>query len=349
MDTAIPAASDVEALRLDRPVTKADRVHINGLDTLRFILASWVVMDHIGFIPVHTGRRAIDGAMGLMFIGVAAVIVFFLISGFCIHYPYKDGKPLKLGSYFLRREIRILIPVAVALTIAKIYNDFTLLGVFWSLVCEEVYYALYPVILPLRRKYGWKPIFAVSVTVAAALILFVPKHGERNFQSLGYGLTWAIGLPFWLLGCVLAEQARELTTAVANVPKVWALRLAMWGSSSFFALLKFHKNISYQYTLPILGILAYFWLREEIIYFSKHKPNKWLELGGKASYTIYLAHMLALPIAGITREHVRDGIKPWTISLLSIAVVCAVLYRLVELPAHKLAREVGRRLEKSSA
>lgn len=60
------------------------KAHIGGLDSLRIVCALWVVFAHLGFFPVV---RELDrtsplgmagrGAVGNLFAGLLAVIVFF--------------------------------------------------------------------------------------------------------------------------------------------------------------------------------------------------------------------------------------------------------------------------------
>src|SRR5690242_16820078 len=91
--------------------------HIKGLDTLRFVAAFWVVLSHVGKLPYeifsHSNvlGKTLNGIYHNSVNGLAAVIIFFIISGFCIHYPYQMGKSLPLGSYLIRRSFRICIPL----------------------------------------------------------------------------------------------------------------------------------------------------------------------------------------------------------------------------------------------
>jgi len=80
-----------------------DRVH--GLDSLRAVLAFAVVLSHNGLFPLspNPGSSAGIGAIakalyGTSVNGAAAVIAFFVISGFCIHFPYRNGAILVHGS-----------------------------------------------------------------------------------------------------------------------------------------------------------------------------------------------------------------------------------------------------------
>ncbi len=69
---------------------------IIGLDSIRFICATWVVFDHLGLFPLLQGINTsnpigfvINAAYNITVSGLAAVTVFFVISGLCIHYPHK--------------------------------------------------------------------------------------------------------------------------------------------------------------------------------------------------------------------------------------------------------------------
>src|SRR5690242_18982998 len=101
----------------------------------------------------------------ILFCGPAAVIVFFVISGFCIHYPFRGVERLQVSSFLARRYIRIGIPALAAMGLAGWTGVQALLlkspsfaftldairhvndghtGLIWSLVCELIYYTCYP-------------------------------------------------------------------------------------------------------------------------------------------------------------------------------------------------------------
>lgn len=77
-------------------------------------------------------------------------------------------------------------------------------SILWSLVCEEVYYTLYPLILKTRVRWGWTSLIGATFAGAYAVVLTNPTAG--NYPSYGAGLNWILGLPCWLLGCQLAER-----------------------------------------------------------------------------------------------------------------------------------------------
>src|SRR5258708_11327153 len=88
------------------------------LDALRFALAFWVTTDHLGAFPLFAGAnlnativRILSHGWSSVFWGVPAVICFFAISGFCIHLPYYHTGALPIGRYYVRRYVRILLPL----------------------------------------------------------------------------------------------------------------------------------------------------------------------------------------------------------------------------------------------
>src|SRR5450432_277462 len=95
---------------------------LRGLDSLRFLAALWVVFSHFGFIPLPTvlltstgvTRMVVNLYLCSFFSGLAAVMVFFVISGIVIHAPYSEGSNPKLIPFLVRRYLRILLPLLVA-------------------------------------------------------------------------------------------------------------------------------------------------------------------------------------------------------------------------------------------
>jgi peptidoglycan/LPS O-acetylase OafA/YrhL len=331
-------------------VTPGASKHVAGLDSIRFVCATWVLFGHFGFVPLpHAPDRAtpfgrvLEAAFGNLFSGPAAVIVFFVISGFCIHYPYRDGQPLPLKAYYSRRYVRILLPMAAAIGLGvPLHLDLEHLNdsILWSLLAEEIYYLIYPLVLvPLRRRVSWRPLIAVAFVLAFGVVLTDPSAG--NYASYGPALNWLVGLPCWLLGCELAESI----PAVAPSPaRIWTYRLGIWALSSVTSLLRFHSPLRYPWTLNWFALCVFFWLAAEIAYHERHGPVRWLEAAGKFSYSIYLAHLhghslyvlLALPIVSRTLD--------WTLGTAFTYLLCYAFYRAIERPSHELARRIAKRI-----
>ena len=324
---------------------------VSGLDTLRFFLALWVVFSHFGFVPFainknNTVGKIVSGIYGNSFSGQAAVIVFFVISGFCIHYPYRHDKKLFLIPYFSRRHLRIWLPIAVAVLMAHpLKVKLTVLqgSILWSLLAEEIYYLIYPGLLFIRRRIGWQKILFVSYISALLVILRHPSAG--NYPSYGPYLNWLLGLPCWLLGCCLAEKADGLCTSASNSDvHIWRWRFAAWSLSWFFSVLRFHSPIKYPWTLTLFAVFAFFWLEKEILYYQKHAPWPLFESAGKGSYSIYLIHLLGPALYAYLAFPVFGVIVQWVVQLIFTLLLCYSFCLVVERPSHLLARRLAEKL-----
>ena len=322
------------------------------LDALRFVLALWVTIGHYGNFPLFAGvdtttrlGRFLDHAWSSVVFGTPAVIVFFVISGFCIHLPFRGDAKLAVGRYYLRRYTRILIPVAAALVVYRLsgeklrfWGEHSILweSPLWSLLCEEIYYAAYPLLRIFRRRAGWKVMFplffAVSVGIAARHFHSVGWH---DFGPLGTAL---ILLPVWLLGCLLAEQSDQLV-AMDSTRRIWLWRFGIWLASWISEMLHFKGGLPYTQTMVWFGVLAYFWVKNELEYSKRHAPNAHLAAAGAWSYSLYLVHFQGMGL------YWRLGLSPgyifqWVLTMASSLGFSYGFYRLVEKPSHQLARKV---------
>jgi len=324
-------------------------VRINGLDSIRFVLACWVAVGHIGLFPLFQG---IDPATRLGWLlkglyeatvnGPAAVIVFFVISGFCIHFPFRNGDFPRLARYYPRRYFRILAPLTAAISFnALLKVNMPLLGrsILWSIVCEEIYYLIYPGLLLLRRALGWRPLLIAAFILGGWVAWTDPAAGD--YPSYGWRLNWLLGLPCWLLGCILAERSDSLQSSV-SARSIWAWRFAIWFASCVSLGLRFHSSIGFPHTLNWFAILAYFWLEREIAYFRKAQPNPPLQWAGQWSYSLYLMHVAANVIFIRAAIPNFGFIVNWSLRFGWVLVVSYVFYLIVEKPSHSFARSLGR-------
>jgi peptidoglycan/LPS O-acetylase OafA/YrhL len=323
------------------------------LDALRFVLALWVAIGHYDTIPIF-GSFDTGTGYWLLFkhlwrttvFGTPAVIVFFVISGFCIHLPFRGTEKIPVARYYLRRYTRILIPVLGALIIYRWVGkqQFTLWGEhsilwespLWSLACEEIYYAAYPFLRWLRNLYQWKILLPVSFASSVAVSLTHPR--DVSWHTFGPFGTAVMLLPVWLLGCLLAEESMS---AVAMTPKmsIWVWRFLAWFGCWTSEMLHFKLGISYTQTMVWFGVLAYLWVRQEIIHGREHRPNSWLVAAGAWSYSLYLMHTQGGTLYGWLHIPKLGLLAEWFIIMTCSLVFAYVFFLLVERPSHKLARK----------
>jgi peptidoglycan/LPS O-acetylase OafA/YrhL len=329
------------------PVERKVDTRVRGLDTIRFFLAIWVAIAHF-WVPLDIDKSGIVGKaiVGLYtnFVnGHAAVIVFFVISGFCIHYPYRYKQELLLFPYFSRRHLRIWIPIAVAAICGMPFGlKYTLLerSILWSLFAEEIYYVIYPILLFLRRRFGWKKILFFAYIGASAIVSSNPTIND--YASYGPYLTWLLGLPCWLLGCCLAERADRLKEIASIVEvNIWKWRFGAWLLSFICAVMNFHSPIKYGISLTLFAIFAFFWLQKEIINYQSYPPLPIFENAGKGAYSIYLFHLVTPPLYKALNLPVFAPAIQLFVNLFFALILCYLFYLLVERPSHALAKKVG--------
>jgi peptidoglycan/LPS O-acetylase OafA/YrhL len=324
------------------------------LDALRFVLAFWVTIGHLGIIPIFgvpgdgttkVGRFLVHGWNSIVF-GTPAVIVFFIISGFCIHLPFRRNEKLWIGRFYARRYTRILIPVAAALVIWRFAGvDQGLLGQhsilwespLWSLLCEEFYYAAYPLIRWVRSRFGWAPLFYVTFPLGAGISL-LHVH-STDWQAYGPVGTALILLPVWLLGCVLAEQSDHLA-ALSSTWRIWRWRFLAWFASWACEMLHFKFGIHTGVTMLWFGVLVFFWVKEELAYGLHNPPPRVFVWAGAWSYSLYLIHRVGPEFYKPASAIHLGAIVSWIVYYIFVLGISYLFYLAIEKPSHLLARKI---------
>jgi peptidoglycan/LPS O-acetylase OafA/YrhL len=338
--------------------TQPGRPHrVVGLDSLRFLAAFVVMLYHLELLGVHYGgfdkHGLLKGFLAIynqLFNGPAAVIVFFLISGFCIHFPFRRDKPMAVASFYSRRFLRILGPAIVFLVVLRlvIHNTSSLRAtIFWSLLCEMTYYLLYPALLYLRRRSNWALLIA-GASLAAAGCIVVQRgqldYGMHAYAALGIS-TWVVGLPCWLLGCLLAETYGGFK--LPSRSRIVTVRTGIFLLTIFLGILRFHIHsplTSDCVLLDLFAFPAYYWLGMEIAYFSAHRPSRLLEWAGAWSYSLYIVHPLVIPLLALWGLAGFTGRNATHFLVFPLILLLSYLFHLaVERPSHKLAVWTSRR------
>lgn len=322
-----------------------------GVDSLRFILAFLVLLSHSDLVyatvlkhSTYSLLRYFGYFLANVFDGTSAVIGFFIISGFVIHYPNKNGIP-NLVEFWIRRFLRIFIPLIVILTIGAWFNH-PEKTVVWSLYCELIYYGIYPFLWMV--KLNWKNKFIIAYLIAAAVICLFARNdiigffrqtnttSNSNYWQLGVFLTSVVGLPCWLLGVLIAENIDQLKQATFN--SIIIYRVLVFTISSFCCFARFHLHITYILSMNIFALLLYKWIQTEIVYFKSNKPNQSLEKMGKFSYSLYLCHPLIYLTLGY---FIKNNIYTYPFLILLTIVISYGFYLIIEKPSHIIARKIN--------
>lgn len=325
---------------------------IAGLDTLRIVLAAIVLFGHLGFVWLAPDPESLpfpsNYAVALWnnsFNGPAAVVCFFVISGFCIHFPYRNQDKIDILAYFSRRHIRIWLPIAAAVGLATSVNlRLVVFGdsILWSLIAEEIYYVLYPALRLLARRFSWSVL--VIAAYGGSIGIAATNPSALNYPSYGIQGNWILGLPCWLLGCLLSSRIDVLFNSARRVGygQVWLWRGGMCALAILTSVGRFHAQIGYPWSLTLLSPVIYFWLKREILFYAVHRPMRVLEKLGMMTYSVYLTHMLAHS-AWTAWVGPAPAETPMRVAYFAwVALAMTVFYLVVERPSHSLARATGR-------
>lgn len=311
----------------------AIRQRIDFIDGLRAI----AVLSVVGMHALTSAVRLTPGSLPYRVVvnGSHGVDLFFVISGFCLSYPtlrkaFLSGYArFDVGEFFTRRVVRIVPPywcaVAVCLASIALYrhaglrlfhglkppgsisdlvgqlffvrHDGWILGVFWTLQVEFLWYIVFPLCLTLWIK-------SPKLFVVAALLPHPIGMAVRHFMPhlANYFSFWMMLLPF-MSGIVAAD--------VFLRKPAWA----KWALPAFIATMVFalwfqwkpvsgwtHTQLSWQIASFLLVVAG-----GTIPEFVRGLSIKPLVSVGVASYSIYLVHSLAVHAPMFHRHGIALG------------------------------------------
>lgn len=358
----MPAGVPLHAAALSTIPSRAQ--HLPGLDTLRFLCALLVMVAHYGLPPLPASfdetlpLKMVRGVYALSLNGQAAVMIFFVVSGLCIHLPQLHGPPAGWLAFLCRRYVRLVLPLAAAWSLGPLLGSKIFLGenpvraVIWSLFAELTYYSLYPLLHALRRRWGWGRVLGGSFGLSA--VLLAQHHGVKHPGALPWPALALVFLPVWLLGCRLAEVVAGHPAQTLPTGRRWVWRGAIAAAGLTSQVIIYHvpaflPEARFNVSLVLFGVLAAAWLRRELPHFLAHPPPHWLEWCGGWSYSLYLTHFNWLDLwqrFGRDALGFADPLR-WPEACLRLGfglLLTLGFYYLIEAPAHTLARHWSRRL-----
>jgi peptidoglycan/LPS O-acetylase OafA/YrhL len=362
------------------------------LDCLRGLSAFAIVLFHVR-VTLWAGARAVVSGPEYWWVDRAAawltlpfpflgstVMLFFVVSGFAIHYPNAArDTPLAIGRYALRRCLRIwpAYLVAVVLTVvaeqmaagatgiapsplqkaqttaAMLQNYVSPVGQLagnpslWSLPVEVELYAAYPVLLWLWRQFGLKWVLAV-VTVTSASAAAALWLGHR-WPMHNFAKYWVI----WFAGALLADWVKRRAvppwcrwygfTAIAGGAVAMGCRWAgvHVGFEHFIWGLTYFLLMLWVANHPTAPARVPGWLRRAMGFL------------GQISYSLYLVHYPIFLVLGAwwVGAFGRKPVSVFVPLIASLSPIAAayVLWRLVEQPSQSLGRQSTRLAQGSLA
>lgn len=313
-------------------------------------------------------------------LGWIGVPIFFVVSGFCIHLSHQRSSDTRISLFYLKRFFRIYPPYLAALLVFSFlppwsyiplnsresitqflshvfmvhnYGESTFYGInstFWSVAVESHLYLIYPILLAIVHRSGWKTALAISVTT---------EIGLRGFAAFQFAATenhapyWMIGAPvfYWFSWSVGAAAA----DAWLNRRPLPFQRIPLVVFPLLMVLTSFFKPLAmFSFVFASLGTVS-------LIQFLLDRTNhaggthegfllKHLRLAGTVSYSIYLLHfpILVLVPKFVGKLLPAEGRNPMLLMAACTACWIPVLagswlfYQTVEKPSITFGKRVLR-------
>ncbi len=233
------------------------RGRLAGIDALRGAAALGVVLVHLpttAHLRPYTGPEiTLVNLVRLLFdLGSTGVILFFLISGFCVHWRWAVARridmdsPLRVLPFWKRRFRRLWPPYAAALlmylpaltlldrfrwNLGGFYDigmhalmiqnldprtAYTIFGALWSVAVEAQMYLAYFLFLSMRTNWGWRKtlLFGLGLRLGwGAVALTVPAIWPGHQVVWGECMLYSWCL--FMLGALSAEMYEGVVTTSA--------------------------------------------------------------------------------------------------------------------------------------
>ncbi len=324
-----------------------------------WLAGSWAALE-----PVI--RTAMDEA------GAWGVGIFFVLSGLCIHLPLArqmahGAEPkVDVRAYFSRRFRRIYPPHLVALGLSAVCAAalplaafgvhpmisvptltqlaahlgmvhtfvpnamYSINHVLWTIAVEAHFYMLYPLLLLVRRKRS------MAAICAALFALSLATHGGMKVLDASLVVRGIVEqsvlcrLWEWVLGCCVAEWIAARGVALRVRP---TLLFAALGTTLMSAIAA-RALIPYGTLLLALAMPAVFAVALLIACGLIAPESSALVRVGRASYSLYLVHPIALSVTIVAlRAAGARSVGLELVAGVAVALTAANLFhRFVEVP-----------------
>jgi peptidoglycan/LPS O-acetylase OafA/YrhL len=313
---------------------QSGKTHFRGLDSLRFLAALFVILDHI---PMNQGSAGLPNPNwgALFYRGAPAVAFFFTLSGFLITYLLLEERrktgEISVWRFYLRRACRIwplyfvivglglafynfvlprlgvAYPVEYDLGLAVVlytlflpnvmsglYRVGGILNPLWSIGVEEQFYLAWA---PLVRRFQNALPTLCGILFAASMAVFCLNHA-RMFG--GGGIQMIVGqlrFHFMAIGGFCAWALHRRREGFLALP-VFTKRILQWVLLALLVEYYVTGLIPWGWFLEeAVQVLLYAWLIVEVAANPRgvvRISNRPFEYLGTISYGLYMWHMVAV-------------------------------------------------------
>jgi peptidoglycan/LPS O-acetylase OafA/YrhL len=356
----------------------SQRLHANtgGADILRGVAILIVFAYHsfgsvYGWYTPWSGWHRDFSSMSASFVpcyyvmtqGWAGVPLFFVISGFCIHYSYLRSSKFAAGKFFWRRFWRIYPAYVVALLVftvvtsvdirtgqgafqflshslfahnVKLESFYGINPSFWSIAIEVQLYLLYPLLLFLRSRIGLPK--SMAVLLAIGCVWRVGSLWLLPLPDIHVTPAWSCPLVSWFdwsLGALIAERfATNQRTFERPLAWLAALVPLFFGSTLIKPLTILSFSLAALVSAVLLDVALHVSWRKGLTF-------RFLAFVGGVSYSMYLWHQpLLAPLRAGAAWLTGSTVVAWLALLPMVLVISWLSFVLLENPGINVGRSL---------
>jgi peptidoglycan/LPS O-acetylase OafA/YrhL len=360
-------------------MTKENTLKLYGLDELRGLAAIMVLIYHLyqsffrgipnyndegiqtfpkTFLPIFNSLNELN----------AGVNLFFVLSGFLIHYLYSkklfDSKQSLL--FLKKRFLRIVPPYYFSILITVIggliigyltisvkdlashllfinnfsaETAFTIQAVYWSIAIEVQFYILYNLYkylsdkLNYEHKLLWFFIIMFSISIIYKLLLLTTG---QHYAALRWETLYNVLLRFpeWLIGAIFYQYGDRILQLKNKIILIILFLISNLVFNHYFIYHLFVSDILYALAF---GLLIWVLIERRIqIYF--------FQFLGRISYSMYLNHFLIysiwdvaiIKLLNLPRVASWERLLTMSTGLIVSIIGSYILYKLIEEPSLKI-------------
>jgi peptidoglycan/LPS O-acetylase OafA/YrhL len=291
-------------------------------------------------------------------LGQVGVPIFFVVSGFCIHLSYQRSKRHGYKEFFWRRFFRIYPVYFAALLLFAFVDPATRIvgqphaagqffshlflihnyfgyryflginGVFWSIAVEVQLYAIYPLLLWLVSRTGWRGALwttgIIEVTMSSLWAIWDVHRSESWPLVFRLPTSWWFS---WSIGAAIADDWM-------NKRPIFLARWPVWFWPLVTVGIWFWKPLHvYEFTTGALStavVVAHLLTRPGVRVPVPRFISEQLRLAGVMSYSIYLLHLPLLRRVPHVLERVLPNVHFPDLALYGI---CVLTWPLILIPS----------------
>lgn len=258
-------------MKLFEDIAKArHKAYYPSLTGMRGIAALWVFVFHIRSFTQGESNQldlfglTIDFSVLFSMGGIYGVHIFFVLSGFLLSIPFirwieEDSAYPKLGSYYIRRVVRVFpayyVQLCCLLLAAYIWGDGWSLslkefglhllmlfliepwfirpleGVWWTLPTEFSFYLVLPLLALLFKRIGivWGVILAIILTVTFRYLLYQSVADQGTHMIIAKTERFPGHLSLFLIGMGTSYLFYRLRKAYDTVSQLYLSVIVLFG------------------------------------------------------------------------------------------------------------------------